>query len=138
MNKDNTTPTTTQRIFAKAALLTSMAYVLADIMDSYVMEAESNLALVGKGFSKTEKYEVKKVQWEAENLQRRVKQLAKPIYEIKDADDAIADSDYFADLFLLIVDRVGEDNNKMQQLRATIYNTFPSYSKVEELFPRIK
>ena len=126
-----------QRAYAKAALLTSMAYVLADVMDSYIMETESNLALLKKGFSKNEKHEFKKVQQEAKNLQRRVKMLAKPIYEIKDTDNAVMDSDYFADLFLLIVDRVGEDKNKMLQLRATINNTFPSFSKVEKLFPRI-
>jgi hypothetical protein len=117
---------------AKANLYTNLAYLLADVAYGYANNIEMYLKEVGMGLKYGEKKNFANMQRKAHELKQAVSKLNSKIYEIKEVDAACNSADYLADIFLLIVDRCGQDENKMQQIRAMIFNSFNSQLNIYE------
>jgi hypothetical protein len=110
----------------KANLYTNLAYLLADVAYGYAKNIEMYLTEVGMDLKYGEKKRFAELKSKATQLRQATQKLNSKIYEIAEVDAACNSADYIADIFLLIVDRCGQDENKMQQIRAMIYNQFKS------------
>ena len=100
----------------RGMVLNNIAYVLADAANSALMDMESELATLGVGFNQQDKYNFKQMLSHVEAAKKWAEKSALPIYEINDADDACADSDWWYNMVKLIDDRLGDDNRKTNML----------------------
>lgn len=116
----------------KALFYTNIAYLLADISNSALMEAETELKKIGSYIKDDER---KKFSY-AKNQLRKAKEIteriAKPVYKISDADDACSDSDYLFEALKLIIDRTSETPESKKQMLEHI-TQMPSKMGIYEL-----
>lgn len=117
---------------AKANLYTNLAYLLADVAYGYAKNIEMYLSEVGMNLKYGEKKQFADLKQKATQLRQATQKLNSKIYEIKEVDAACNSADYLADIFLLIVDRCGQDETIMNQIRATIFNQFKSELNIYE------
>ena len=120
------------KMIAKANLYTNLAYLLADVAYGYAKNIEMYLNEVGMNLKYGEKKRFAELKSKATQLRQATQKLNSKIYEIKEVEAACNSADYIADIFLLIVDRCGQDENKMQQIRAMIFNNFKSQLGIYE------
>ena len=117
---------------AKANLYTNLAYLLADVAYGYAKNIEMYLSELGMNLKYGEKKRFAELKAKATQLRQATQKLNSKIYEIKEVEAACNSADYLADLILLVVDRCGQDENKMQQIRAMIFNQFKSELNIYE------
>lgn len=117
---------------AKANLYTNLAYLLADVAYGYAKNIEMYLNEVGMNLKYGEKKRFAELKSKATQLRQATQKLNSKIYEIKEVEAACNSVDYLADILLLIVDRCGQDETKMQQIRAMIFNQFKSQLNIYE------
>jgi hypothetical protein len=120
------------KMIAKANLYTNLAYLLADVAYGYAKNIEMYLTEVGMDLKYGEKKRFAELKSKATQLRQATQKLNSKIYEIKEVEAACNSADYLADIFLLIVDRCGQDETKMQQIRAMIFNNFKSQLNIYE------
>lgn len=96
----------------RGMILNNIAFVLADAANSALMDMESELAPLGVSFSQSDKYRFNMMLNHVKAAKKWAESSALPIYEIADADDACADSDWWYNMIKLIDDRLGDDNRK--------------------------
>lgn len=121
-----------EKQIAKANLYTNLAYILADIAFGYAKNIEMYLGEVGMDLKYGEKKRFAELKSKATQLRQATQKLNSKIYEIAEVEAACNSADYIADLILLVVDRCGQDENKMQQIRAMIFNQFKSQLNIYE------
>lgn len=113
-----------ERQMKKALVYTNLAYVLADVCDTYI--TETSTALRKAHSEKVLRFEEKKrfneMQAMLQKASKKLKDIARPIYEIKDADSACTDSDWIADFLFLLVDRIGSSADQQTIIRSMIFN----------------
>lgn len=117
---------------AKANLYTNLAYLLTDVAYGYAKNIEMYLNEVGMNLKYGEKKRFAELKSKASQLRQATQKLNSKIYEIAEVEAACNSADYLADVLLLIVDRCGQDENKMQQIRAMIFNQFKSQLNIYE------
>ena len=121
-----------EKQIAKANLYTNLAYLLADIAFGYAKNIEMYLGEVGMDLKYGEKKRFADLKSKATQLRQSCQKLNSKIYEITEVEAACNSADYLADLILLVVDRCGQDENVMQQIRAMIFNNFKSKLNIYE------
>lgn len=121
-----------EKQIAKANLYTNLAYILADVAYGYAKNIEMYLNEVGMNLKYGEKKRFAELKSKATQLRQSCQKLNSKIYEIAEVEAACNSADYLADILLLIVDRCGQDENKMQQIRAMIFNQFKSQLNIYE------
>lgn len=117
----------------KACAYTNLAYALVEAADTLMLDVESMLEKLGAGVNRHEKQKFNNVCRAGKHFKVWLRDLAKIIYDINGADEALDDSDKLYDMLLLIMDRCGGDMNTLMLIRAMIFNSFKSkygyYSK---------
>ena len=103
----------------KALIYTNTAYLLADVANSLMVDVEAILTSQAKEVKYGELKQFKTMLSDAKSLRERTRKVTKPLYEIKDYS-ALDDSDWLLDIILLIVDRVGDNDDKAVRLRELI------------------
>ena len=121
-----------EKQIAKANLYTNLAYLLADVAYGYAKNIEMYLGEVGMNLKYGEKKQFADLKQKATQLRQATQKLNSKIYEIAEVEAACNSADYLADLILLVVDRCGQDENVMQQIRAMIFNNFKSKLNIYE------
>ena len=121
-----------EKQIAKANLYTNLAYLLADIAFGYAKNIEMYLGEVGMDLKYGEKKRFAELKSKATQLRQSCQKLNSKIYEIAEVEAACNSADYLADLILLIVDRCGQDETTMNQIRAMIFNSFKSKLNIYE------
>ena len=116
----------------KANLYTNLAYLLADVAYGYAKNIEMYLGEVGMDLKYGEKKRFAELKSKATQLRQATQKLNSKIYEIAEVEAACNSADYIADLILLIVDRCGQDETTMNQIRAMIFNNFKSKLNIYE------
>lgn len=111
--------------FATRAL-TELAYISFDTADSLLLDAHCRLGKLGKTYDRDIKYRWKNMLHAIKMARAATKLFTEQLYSCECAAQACDDSDYMADILLLICDRVGGDENVQMQIRAMLYNQFPS------------
>lgn len=113
-------------LIAKACVYTNLAYALVEAADSIMLDVESMLKQLGAGIDKSEKQKYNNVCRVGKQFKVWLKDLAKVLYKLDVADDALEDSDKLYDIMLLIMDRCGGNMNQLAAIRAMIFNSFKS------------
>ena len=115
-----------KELMAKACVYTNLAYALVEAADSIMMDVESMLKQLGAGVNKSEKQKYNNACRAGKQFKVWLKDLARIVYKIEAADEALDDSDKLCDIMLLIADRCGGDMNTLTLIRAMIFNSFKS------------
>lgn len=100
----------------RGMVLNNLAFVLADAANTFLMDMECELAPLGVGFSQKDKQNFNRMLEHIHAARKWAEESALPIYEISDADDACADSDWWYSMLKLIDDRLGDDPGKTNML----------------------
>lgn len=114
------------KIIEKAFVYTSLAYSLAEVADTIMLDVESMLRNTGAGLSRDEKKKYKNVCRAGKTFKLWLSDLARVIYKIKSSNEALENSDALYDIIMLIADRCGGDMNILSTIRAMIFNSFKS------------
>lgn len=104
-----------KRIPDEVRILTNVAYMMGDVTDTLMMDAEWRVHKLGFNLKHDCKRRWKLAVEATDKAKRAWAQFAKEMYNLEDAEAACDDSDWFADIILLIADRVG-DNDKRQDM----------------------
>ena len=113
-------------LMAKACVYTNLAYALVEAADSIMLDVESMLNQLGAGVNKSEKLKYNNACRAGKQFRIWLKDLARVVYKIDAADEALNDSDKLYDIILLMMDRCGGDMNTLTLIRAMIFNSFKS------------
>lgn len=106
----------------RAHMYTNLAYLLADVIHTYSLEIEISLKQIGFDLKKDEKAKINSLLVQARRLKMLSKSLSSPIYKIEAAEMACNDSDWLAEILLLLMDRVGENDEKAIIAKSMIFN----------------
>lgn len=100
----------------RGMVLNNLAFVLADAANTFLMDMESELAPLGVGFRQEDKYNFNQMLSHVKAARKWAEKSALPIYEMSEAYDACADSDWWYHMIKLIDDRLGDDRRKTNML----------------------
>ncbi len=92
----------------RAMFYMNTAYVLADVIHTYMMEAETAIGRIGSGLTQDNKRRFNRCRKITADARRAAMDIAREIYRVKSADEACADSDFLAEAVRLVVTRVGD------------------------------
>lgn len=101
---------------------TNVAFLLGDVLDTMLTTACYHVNQLGLDFKHSTKQRWRNLLTQLRAAQRASKAFSREIYELEDTDQACEDSDYLADLILLISDRVGDSDELQQKLKWMIEN----------------
>ena len=104
------------RMVQKAKICLNMAYCLADVCETLVMDAECILRPFGATFEREDKMRFKQLTVALENVQKCTKRTTLPLYTHQDADDFAEDCDWWYNMVRLLADRTGDDELKTLQV----------------------
>lgn len=114
----------------RGMVLNNLLFVFADVVNSLLRDMEAEIGKLGIGLSFKEKYNFGQMMQHIKAAVKWSEKSAMPIYTIKDADDAIYDSDFWYHLILLVDDRLGDDAQKTNMTLEYLLNM----PKGEDLF----
>lgn len=100
----------------RGMILNNFAFVLADAANTFLMDCECEMSKLGVAFTQKDKQNFKEMLKQIHSARKWAEICALPIYEIKDADDACADSDWWYNFIKLVDDRIGDDPRKTNLL----------------------
>lgn len=113
------------RHHAKMAMVTnSLAYILADAAESFLMDCEHSLNKFDRMVKNESKQNFKRMRQCVHAARAAAKKAASPMYETRSGftDDACFDSDWWYNLIKLLDDRVGVNQQKTQMLLEFLLN----------------
>lgn len=116
-----------ERTMHLATLQTNMAYVLADVAESFALDSMRNLETIRNSFRTEEKQKWKEVRRLVRLLDARLRSITGAGYETQHDGDYEDSSDALYKLMVLLCDRVGARN----EILAEIYN------RIKEQFPPV-
>lgn len=101
-------------------ILTNVAYLMGDVTNTLMMDAQTRVERLGFDLKQDCKQRWRMAMRQTELAKRAWASFAREMYALEDAAQACDDSDYFADLILLIADRVGDNHRRQQMVRNMI------------------
>ena len=104
------------RAVERGMVLNNLAFVLADACNTFLMDCENELKRFDVAFGQTDKYNFRQMLSHISAARKWAEKSALPIYDIPDADDACADSDWWYSFIKLVNDRTGENLSKTNLL----------------------
>lgn len=104
----------------KANILTKLGYCTIDAAETFIMEADNQLSHFGYALKHKDKYLLKQARSHALILKNILQQLALVLYDIKENEFALEDSDYIYDLISLTTDRSGSDEEVSKKILSMI------------------
>lgn len=107
----------TNQIPPELRILTNVAFLMADVTDTFLLDAWSRVSRLGLDFKREEKQKWKRAVEQIRLARKAWQEVAQQMYEVPDVDTACEDSDFFADVLLLMVDRVGDKDERQQMVR---------------------
>lgn len=129
----------------RGMVLNNLAFILADVANTFLMDMEEELKPFGVVFSQKDKYNFNQMLSHVTAARKWAEKSALPIYEIADADDACSDSDWWYSFIRLVDDRTGESFRKTNMLLEYLlampsevglfkvtYNDFKRFKKYEQ------
>ncbi len=121
---------------------TKLAYALADVAKSLLIDCEHTYNRVGLGLKPAEKSRFKYFQQQAMRLKYAAKDATKTMYDL-DMDAYYDDSDRLEEFLLLLVDRTAADEGRFEMCRRSlermksILGLYPKPQKKEEGIVRL-
>lgn len=114
-------------------ILTNLAYLMGDVTNTLMMDAEYRVAQLGFNLKHDCKRRLKQAVADTARAKRSWQAFATEMYQLKDVEQACDDSDFFADIVLLIADRVGDNDERQEMVRKMIYRLKSQVNIYEQL-----
>jgi hypothetical protein len=105
-----------RRLVLRGMVSNNLAFVLADVAHSFLMDCEGDLSRLGVCFGHADKYNFNQMLFHLRAAMKWAKKSALPMYGICDSADACASSDWWYAFVKLVDDRVGSDYGKTKSL----------------------
>jgi hypothetical protein len=125
LDKDCTMSPESIKHFAKKAMITnSLAYILADAAETFLMDCEFALGKFDRNLLREVKRNFRQMKSAVHQARLAAKKAAEPMYEAGSGftDDACIDSDWWYNFVKLLDDRVGVNKQKTQLLLEFLLN----------------
>lgn len=100
--------------------LNHLAYRMADVVNTYMVEAMSLFQAEGCRLRQEEKRKFNRMMDAVKHLKLASKDFTKSMYECDIAEKCLDSSDFFADFIKLTWDRVGEDADRQRRVRNAV------------------
>jgi hypothetical protein len=110
------------KLIEQANIATNSAYLLIEAANSFLVDLESMLSKIEMGTLYGERKRFKSMLNEAKKMREMTRKAASPLGEIDCAEIALGDADYLYDYMKLLVDRVGDSDDKKVKVRALLFN----------------
>lgn len=107
----------TNQIPNELRILTNVAFLMADVTDTFLLDAYSRVRSLGMDFKREEKQKWKRAVEQTRLARRAWQEVSQQMYNVPNVETACEDSDFFADVLLLMVDRVGDKSERQQMVR---------------------
>ena len=107
----------TNQIPNELRILTNVAFLMADVTDTFLLDAYSRVRSLGMDFKREEKQKWKRTVEQTRLARRAWQEVSQQMYNVPNVETACEDSDFFADVLLLMVDRVGDKDERQQMVR---------------------
>lgn len=104
----------------KGIFLNHLAYRMAEVVDTYMMEAMNLFNAEGFHLRQEEKRKFNRMMDAARHFRLASKDFTKSMYECDFAETYLDTSDFFADFIKLTWDRVGEDADRQRRVRNAV------------------
>lgn len=131
--KEQETLVDPKRIPDTTRILTNLAYMMGDVTNTLMMDAEFRVKQLGFNLKYDCKRRLKQAVEDTARAKRSWQAFAAEMYQLKDAEQACDDSDFFADIVLLIADRVGDNGTRQEMVRKMIYRLKSQVNIYEQL-----
>ena len=126
MNQKNLQSERQGKVMNRASLLTNLAYLCADVANSFAIDCMSLIRQFNKDYKREEKQRWAELGRLLRLVNANLKALAKNGYATNEADDYAESSDIIYNLLLLISDRADSDMNIVRDIYNTIEQKYPS------------
>lgn len=103
-------------VIKKALFYTNSAFLMADIANTFAIEAESQLAKPDKGFDGDQLKRYKRAVKLARDLKDVTRHILRPFYELSYAESACNDSDYIGDVVKLVINRTSDNEESKKAM----------------------
>lgn len=107
----------TNQIPNELRILTNVAFLMADVTDTFLLDAYSRVRSLGMDFKREKKQKWKRAVEQTRLARRSWQEVSQQMYNVPNVETACEDSDFFADVLLLMVDRVGDKDERQQMVR---------------------
>lgn len=131
--KEQETLVDPKRIPDATRILTNLAYMMGDVTNTLMMDAEYRVKQLGFNLKHDCKRRLRQAVADTARAKRSWQAFAAEMYQLKDAEQACDDSDFFADIVLLIADRVGDNDTRQEMVRKMIYRLKSQVNIYEQL-----
>lgn len=119
-------------------ILTNVAYLMGDVTNTLMLNAEGRVQQFGFGMKQGLKQRLKYALEATHRARRAWNSFASELYGIECATDACDCSDWFADIILLIADRTGDNEEFRDKVRRALLRMKSDRHIYEELKGMIK
>ena len=126
MNQKNLQSERQGKVMNRASLLTNLAYLCADVANSFAIDCMSLIRQFNKDYKREEKQRWAELGRLLRLVNANLKALAKNGYATNEADDYAESSDIIYNLLLLISDRADSDMNIVRDIYSAIGQEDPS------------
>lgn len=103
-------------IIRKALFYTNTAYLISDIANSAIIDANEELKKIGSHVKEDERKRFSYAKNQLRKAKEITERIARPVYKISDADNACSDSDYLFEVLKLVIDRTSDTPESKQQM----------------------
>ena len=106
----------------RAMTANNLAFILADVINSFMLDCESDLAHFDKCFSQKARKNFKLMRQNIKAARKWAQELSNPIYHSVVTDSLCSDSDWWYALVKLIDDRVSDNAQRCNQFLEFLLN----------------
>ena len=113
---------TLRSIVKKAMTANNLAYIIADVVDSFIRDCDDSLGKFDKCFSYEAKKTFNEMRKHIQAAKKCSEKLCKPVYHNIRTDDMCSESDWWLAMIKLIDDRTMNSYQKTQMLLEFLLN----------------
>lgn len=100
----------------RAMFYMNLAYVLADVVNSFMMEANAAIAKIGQTLTQDNKRRFNRLKKMMRDANYASRAIAKEIYGIPSEDDACEDSDFYYEAIKLLALKTGNTTEDQERI----------------------
>ena len=106
----------------------NLAFILMEGCEVLLRDANQKLTQCGQcqGIRYDVRRDFNMMKEQLKNAQVRMKEFARIVHRLEDADSACEDSDEIMEMVMLYIDRAGEDRELGLKIRSMVKNSYPS------------
>lgn len=122
MKKETLIPAS--RIPIEVRLYSNISFLMADVTNTLLMDTLSRVRRAGFDVKQSTKMRFNHMMRALEAARRATHNFTREMYELEadTAEKMADDSDFFADIVLLIADRTGDDPERQRQVKTMLLN----------------